>query len=70
MLGLKRILTFCAISCITISCGTARDSSQLRMTNGIDNPDQDPAVVLLHFGQGNICTGTYISDSIILTAAH
>lgn len=70
MIGFKNALSYCFISWLIISCGQSPDSSSLRVTNGIDTPDQDLAVVLLRYGQGNLCTGTYISDRVILTAAH
>lgn len=66
----KRLFGFFVISCMTISCGQSVQSSELRVTNGVETPHQDPAVVLLRSSDNSLCTGTYISDSMILTAAH
>lgn len=68
--SLRPIFILCSLTFLAFGCGRHEDSTHLKVTNGQETPVQDPAVVLLRFGQGNICTGTFISDKMILTAAH
>ena len=66
----NHIATYLALGLTLGHCGFSEPPSALKVTNGLETQEQDPAVVLLRFGQGNICSGAYIRDDIILTAAH
>lgn len=51
------------------------DEAELKVTNGIDVAkgfavDPYPAVVMLTSSAAGICTGTFVSDRVVLTAAH
>lgn len=55
-------------------CGTAQQASHIDVTNGRPISEKTfPAVISLsveHDGREGICSGTFISDHIVLTAAH
>lgn len=51
-------------------CRSFDDDSSLNVANGKVTSSADPTVVLLLMDGHHICTGTYISDHLILTAAH
>ncbi|SMF28436.1 trypsin-like serine protease [Pseudobacteriovorax antillogorgiicola] len=52
------------------NCGTDT-SSDVKVANGIEIPETTfPSVVLLYDQAGSICTGTFITEEIVLTAAH
>lgn len=59
-----------------IACGQAQDmqnQSETKVTNGLSAKSEFPSVIMLQFntGDGNaICTGTFVNDSQVLTAAH
>ncbi|MBF0441422.1 MAG: trypsin-like serine protease [Oligoflexales bacterium] len=58
---------------VTLSCGAVNDGgkSRLDVTNGIPISESDyPSVVMLVLDGAAICTGTFISDSRVLTAGH
>lgn len=70
----SKLLAFLAAITL-ISCGrSANSNSSLRVTNGISLKSTDfPSVVMLYREQGDnggVCTGTWISDRVVLTAAH
>lgn len=71
----RRCLCLGLLAAFTFGCGKSQDqisSSQLKVTNGteIDN-EEFPAVVLLYDDKiGSICTGTFVTETIVLTAAH
>ncbi len=58
------------------ACGQASDiqtQSETKVTNGLSARNEFPSVVMLEFdaGQGpSICTGTFVNDSQVVTAAH
>lgn len=51
-------------------CSQQEEHTDLHVTNGRVSSNADPAVVLLRSADNHICTGTYINDHMILTAAH
>lgn len=59
---------------LTVSCGKlqTQDQSSLKVTNGTEISNSEfPAVVLLYDEKvGSICTGTFVTETIVLTAAH
>lgn len=65
------------ISFTLVGCGSTATDSMIKITNGKTITDTDyPAVVgvIREFGQGvegvMICTGTFISKRVVITAAH
>lgn len=55
------------------ACGTApADRSEVKVTNGREVGEAEyPSVVLLYDSvQGGICTGTFITPTVVLSAAH
>jgi|GEM_PF-1178364 len=59
------------IACGQINEGTP--SSDQKVTNGLSASKEFPSVIMLQFnaGQGtSICTGTFVNDSQVVTAAH
>lgn len=72
----KKLLGFgIAVSLLglTAACGNAlQDASKIKITNGIEVPNEEyPSVVLLYDAElGSICTGTFVTETIVLTAAH
>lgn len=64
------------ISLVIVACGNQGEHSQTKIINGIvTTPDTDefPAVVnVINYNdpESGYCTGTFISDSVLLTAAH
>jgi secreted trypsin-like serine protease len=59
-----------------IACGQVDDAqdSETKVTNGLQASGEYPSVVLLHIStgpfSGSICTGTFVNDSQVVTAAH
>lgn len=52
-------------------CGVEGDSSEIKVANGTVIPETSyPSVVLLYDEAGSICTGTFVTEEIVLTAAH
>jgi secreted trypsin-like serine protease len=56
------------------ACGKKTDSSTVKITNGTEIPESTyPSVIWFYFDTdlgGAICTGTFVTDQIVLTAAH
>ena len=53
-----------------VNCGV-ESGSDIKVANGTVIPETSyPSVVLLYDQAGSICTGTFITDEIVLTAAH
>ena len=67
------IVLFTVFAISLLACRTKLDStsdSELRVTNGLEvQADEYPSVVMLRVGEG-ICSGTFVSDYQLLTAAH
>ncbi|WP_176736832.1 trypsin-like serine protease [Oligoflexus tunisiensis] len=58
---------------LTTACGVApADRSEVKVTNGREVAESEyPSVVMLYDSvQGGICTGTFITPTVVLTAAH
>lgn len=58
-----------------VACGQMDDAqhSETKVTNGLKASDEFPSVVLLQFTMGyatSICTGTFVNDAQVVTAAH
>lgn len=55
-----------------VGCGASQDASDVSVTNGREVKDGEyPSVVLLYDqSAGAICTGTFVSPTRVLTAAH
>jgi secreted trypsin-like serine protease len=61
-----------------VACGSPEDyesTSETKVTNGLQaTAGEFPSVVLLHFSTGgyssSICTGTFVNDAQVVTAAH
>jgi secreted trypsin-like serine protease len=61
-----------------VACGSPEDNeatSETKVTNGLQaTANEYPSVVLLHFSTGgynsSICTGTFVNDAQVVTAAH
>ena len=63
-----------SVSMLTACGQTSADrvGSTIKVTNGTEiSPEEFPGVVLLYDAKiGSICTGTFITETIVLTAAH
>ncbi|MBF0443919.1 MAG: trypsin-like serine protease [Oligoflexales bacterium] len=69
----KKISISVILAAGLVGCGSVRDiSSELTVTNGkVISEGEYPEVILLHDpAAGAICTGTFIKDDTVLTAAH
>ncbi len=59
-----------------IGCGkieSPSDKSDIKVTNGLSAANEYPSVVMLQFqveGGSAICTGTFVNDAQVVTAAH
>ncbi len=64
-------LFFCiVVLCQMTNCGTQNANSDIKVTNGFVTT-QEPAVTMLRDGQGRgFCTGTFVNDQTMITAAH
>ena len=69
---LKKSLSLALISLIAGACGHAKKESQLKIINGTMGWfSEQPSVVLIYDSKyETFCTGTFISDNEVLTAAH
>jgi len=68
--GLSLVL---ALGGLTAACGSSPQvGSKIKITNGTEIPNEEfPSVVLLYdAAAGSICTGTFVTETIVLTAAH
>ncbi|MFW7379972.1 MAG: trypsin-like serine protease [Oligoflexus sp.] len=63
-----------ALAGLTAACGgeAPKEGSKIKITNGMEIPNGEfPSVVLLYdAAAGSICTGTFVTETIVLTAAH
>lgn len=63
-------------SSFLIACGQTNDAqqhSETKVTNGLKASGEFPSVILLQFSSGSgssICTGTFVNDAQVVTAAH
>jgi secreted trypsin-like serine protease len=59
-----------------VACGQiddAQEHSETKVTNGLKAAGEFPSVILLQFSTGvgsSICTGTFVNDAQVVTAAH
>ncbi len=60
-----------------VACGQiddAQQTSETKVTNGLKATGEFPSVILLQFSTGSfgssICTGTFVNDAQVVTAAH
>jgi secreted trypsin-like serine protease len=60
-----------------VACGQTNDTqetSETKVTNGLKASGEFPSVILLQFSTGgygsSICTGTFVNDAQVVTAAH
>jgi secreted trypsin-like serine protease len=60
-----------------VACGQMNDAqqtSETKVTNGLKASGEFPSVILLQFSTGgygsSICTGTFVNDAQVVTAAH
>jgi secreted trypsin-like serine protease len=60
-----------------VACGQmndAQETSETKVTNGLKASGEFPSVILLQFSTGgngsSICTGTFVNDAQVVTAAH
>lgn len=60
-----------------VACGQMNDTqetSETKVTNGLKASGEFPSVILLQFSTGgygsSICTGTFVNDAQVVTAAH
>ena len=55
-----------------ISCGQAeKTQSSIKVTNGVEiDASENPSVVLLYINNQGVCTGTFVNDYQVVTAAH
>jgi hypothetical protein len=73
---LRHALQTCGLGLLTlavVSCGKQSDvGSTVKVSNGIEIPETEyPSVVLLYDKDaGSICTGTFVTENAVLTAAH
>src|SRR5208337_2772281 len=66
----KSIGSFACIAFVT-AVATCAQAAGAGITNGLDDNDSDPGVVIVHSSNsGSSCTGTYIGPHTVLTAAH
>ena len=74
MVGKKILIALQIVSVTTIlSCGQIdRNESLLKVANGLTIPNEEyPSVIMLYDKKkGGLCSGTFISDTVVLTAAH
>lgn len=72
----KHKVAYVVASSFLIACGQANDTAQhseTKVTNGLKASAEYPSVVLLQFSAGAgsaICTGTFVNDAQVVTAAH
>lgn len=63
------ITTLTLLWALSSACKPAGDAADLKVTNGQTTSDY-PEVVQLDLDGGALCTGTFVSDTTLLTAAH
>lgn len=68
MLKLKQLKVVCLLALLP-ACGISHDTSKLDVTNGKDEGGFEN-VVKLSIDDRGMCTGTVISSSLVITAAH
>lgn len=70
---MRRLVCLFVLSSVTFACKTPQtaQNTELKITNGQEITEADyPAVVMLMSDNDAICTGTFINDYQVLTAAH
>jgi hypothetical protein len=62
---------FVLLCLILLNACKSSHGSAVKVDNGVEAIDgQMPAVVRLTVGGGGLCTGTFLNDSVVLTAGH
>lgn len=57
---------------LTLNCSNLENTSNIKVSNGKEIADTEYPSVIMLFDQakGGLCTGTFISDDTVITAAH